>query len=96
MSIIGPAIEEALQQITFNAGWEPAVVVEKIRDAKGGEGFNALTGKFDDLYAAGIIDPTKVTRGPASGPKGFCLRWRPRMLQQAPHDRETHPHSRDR
>ena len=62
VSIIRRAIEEPLRQIAFNAGVEPAVVVNKVKDAKGGEGFNALTETYEDLYKAGVIDPTKVTK----------------------------------
>ncbi len=61
ITIIRRAIEEPLRQISLNAGVEPAVVVEKVRASKGGEGFNALTEVYEDLYKAGVIDPTKVT-----------------------------------
>ena len=61
--IILRAIEEPLRQIAGNAGFEGAVVAQKVRDSnKEYYGFNALTGDFEDLMAAGIIDPTKVTR----------------------------------
>ena len=60
--LIRQAIEEPLRQIVQNAGLEAAVIVERVRQAKGGEGFNALTETFEDLYKAGVIDPTKVTK----------------------------------
>jgi chaperonin GroEL len=62
VTIIRRAIEEPLRQIAFNAGVEPAVVVEKVKAAKDGFGFNALTETYEDLYEAGVIDPTKVTK----------------------------------
>ncbi len=63
VSIIKRALEEPLRQIVANAGKEGAVIVEKIR-AEDSEtyGFNAATEKFEDLVAAGVIDPAKVTR----------------------------------
>jgi len=61
-SIIRRAIEEPLRQIVANAGEEGAVVVGKILESKDNQGYNAATGKFEDLVAAGVIDPTKVTR----------------------------------
>jgi chaperonin GroEL len=63
VNIIKRALEEPLRQIVGNAGKEGAVIVEKIR-AEDSEtyGFNAATEKFEDLVAAGVIDPAKVTR----------------------------------
>ncbi len=61
--IVLRALEEPLRQIVGNAGEEGAVVVAKVLDAKDPHfGYNALTGKFEDLVASGVIDPTKVTR----------------------------------
>ncbi len=63
VDILRRAIEEPLKQIVSNAGREGAAVIEELR--KGGEktrGYNAATGKFEDMVKAGIIDPTKVTR----------------------------------
>jgi chaperonin GroEL len=62
LKIILRAIEEPLRQIAQNAGFEGAVIVNQVRDGKDNFGFNALTGKFEDMLDAGIIDPTKVTR----------------------------------
>ncbi|MBP6217379.1 MAG: chaperonin GroEL [Oligoflexales bacterium] len=62
VSIVRRAIEEPIRQIALNAAVEPAVVVDKVRAAKGGFGFNALTETYEDLFAAGVIDPTKVTK----------------------------------
>ncbi len=63
LNIIARACEEPLRQIVLNAGLEGAVVVEKVRENKDANfGYNAETGKYEDLIAAGVIDPTKVTR----------------------------------
>ncbi len=62
INIIRVAMEEPLRQIAYNAGHEGSIIVEKVKSLKDSEGFNAATGEFEDLLAAGIIDPTKVTR----------------------------------
>ncbi len=63
LNIIARACEEPLRQIVINAGLEGAVVVEKVRENKDPHfGYNAATGTYEDLIAAGVIDPTKVTR----------------------------------
>jgi chaperonin GroEL len=63
VDIIRRASEEPLRQITGNAGFEGAIVTEKVRSSDNANfGFNAATGQFEDLVAAGVIDPTKVTR----------------------------------
>ncbi|MER3430729.1 MAG: chaperonin GroEL [Blastocatellia bacterium] len=63
VNIIRRAVEEPLRQIVANAGKEGAVIVEKIRaEDKDSYGFNAATEKFEDLVAAGVIDPAKVAR----------------------------------
>ena len=62
-NIIRRAIEEPLRMIVMNAGEEGAVVIGKIHDSKEPNfGYNAGTGAYEDLVAAGVIDPTKVTR----------------------------------
>ena len=62
IEIIKRAIEEPLRQIVANAGKEGAVVVQKVREGKGDFGYNARTDKFENLHAAGVVDPAKVTR----------------------------------
>jgi chaperonin GroEL len=62
VDLIKKALEEPVRQIANNAGFEGSVVVQKVLDEKGNFGFNAETGQYEDLVAAGIIDPTKVTR----------------------------------
>ncbi|MFP3883428.1 MAG: chaperonin GroEL [Actinomycetota bacterium] len=61
-NIVRKSMEEPLRQIAVNAGFEGGVVVEQVRGKEGNEGFNAATGKYEDLVAAGVIDPAKVTR----------------------------------
>lgn len=62
VNIVKRAVEEPLRQIAVNAGFEGSVVVERVKAAQGSVGFNALTEKYEDLFAAGIVDPAKVTR----------------------------------
>ncbi len=61
-SIVRRALEEPLKQIAVNAGLEGGVVVEKVKTLKAGHGLDAQTGKYVDMFKAGIIDPAKVTR----------------------------------
>jgi chaperonin GroEL len=62
LQIVFHALSAPVRQIADNAGQEGSVIVEKVRDAKGGTGFNAATGVFEDMFKSGIIDPKKVTR----------------------------------
>ena len=62
VSIIRRALEEPLRQIAGNAGHEGAVVVARVRELKGDEGYNAQTDVYENLVEAGVIDPTKVVR----------------------------------
>ncbi|WP_422935671.1 chaperonin GroEL [Sinomonas sp. P47F7] len=61
-NIVKIAIEAPLKQIAFNAGLEPGVVADKVRQLPAGHGLNAATGVYEDLLAAGVNDPVKVTR----------------------------------
>jgi chaperonin GroEL len=61
IAIVQRAIEEPLRQIVANAGGEGSVIVQNVREGKDDYGYNARTEKFEQLYAAGVIDPTKVT-----------------------------------
>jgi chaperonin GroEL len=61
-AIIKKAIEEPLRWIATNAGQEGSIVVQKVKDGKGDNGYNASTDKYEDLVAAGVIDPVKVVR----------------------------------
>ncbi len=60
--IVRRALEEPARRIASNAGWEAAVVLDKIKNGKGGFGFNAAKEEFSDLFKDGIVDPTKVVR----------------------------------
>ena len=62
INIVVRSIEEPLRQIVANAGGEGAVVVNKVRESKGDNGYNARTDSYEDLRAAGVIDPAKVAR----------------------------------
>lgn len=61
-NIVRVAIDAPLKQIAANAGLEPGVVVDRVRSLPAGTGLNAATGEYEDLVAAGIADPVKVTR----------------------------------
>ncbi len=60
--IVRRAIESPLRQLAANAGREGALIVEHVANEKGNIGYNVATGKYEDLIAAGVVDPTKVTR----------------------------------
>ena len=62
ISIVRRAIEEPLRQIVLNAGGEGSVVVAKVKEGKADFGYNAKNDTYENMYEAGIIDPTKVTR----------------------------------
>jgi chaperonin GroEL len=62
VDIVRRALEEPLRQLALNAGREGSIIVEKVRTGKAGQGFNVLTGEFEDMLKAGIVDPAKVTR----------------------------------
>jgi chaperonin GroEL len=62
IEIVKRAIEEPLRQIVANAGKEGAVIVQKVKEGKNDFGYNARTDVFENFFAAGVIDPAKVTR----------------------------------
>jgi len=62
VNIVRRALEEPARQIAQNAGEEGSVVVKQLLGSNGTSGFNAATGKYEDLVAAGVIDPAKVTK----------------------------------
>ena len=62
VNIVRRAIEEPLRRIAENAGVEGSIVVDKVKNIKGNQGFNARTEEYEDLVKAGVIDPTKVVR----------------------------------
>ncbi len=62
IEIVKRAVEEPLRQIVANAGIEGAIIVQRVKEGKDDFGYNARNEKFENLYASGVIDPTKVTR----------------------------------
>jgi len=62
VDIVRRALEEPLRQIVGNGGLEGSVIVNKVKEGQGSYGFNAATGTYEDLLAAGVIDPAKVSR----------------------------------
>ncbi len=62
VGIVRRAIEEPLRRIAENAGTDGSIVIDKVKNAKGSMGFNAMTEEYEDLLKAGVIDPTKVVR----------------------------------
>ena len=62
IKIVRRALEEPLRMIVENAGVEGSIVVQKVKGGKDDYGYNARTDKYENLYASGVIDPTKVTR----------------------------------
>jgi chaperonin GroEL len=62
MAIVKRALEEPLRQIVANAGIEGSIVVQKVKEGKDDFGYNARTDVFENMLAAGVIDPTKVAR----------------------------------
>jgi chaperonin GroEL len=60
--IVHRALEEPIRQIAVNAGADGSIVVDKVRGESGSTGFNALTGEYEDLVSAGVVDPAMVTR----------------------------------
>ncbi|HSS76287.1 MAG TPA: TCP-1/cpn60 chaperonin family protein, partial [Thermoanaerobaculia bacterium] len=62
VNIVRRALEEPARQIAVNAGEEGSVVVKQLLSTNGNSGYNAATGKYEDLVAAGVIDPAKVTK----------------------------------
>jgi chaperonin GroEL len=62
VNVVLRAIEEPMRWIAANAGHEASIVVQRVKEMTGDEGFNALTEQYEDLVAAGVIDPAKVVR----------------------------------
>jgi chaperonin GroEL len=91
--ILSRSIEEPLRQIVENAGDDPAVILNRVKEGKGSFGYNAATGEFGDMLEAGILDPTKVTRlalQNAASVAGLLLTTEV-MIAEAPKD-EEHSH----
>src|SRR4030081_367081 len=71
VNIVKRAIEEPMRWIAANAGHEGAIVVQKVREMKDDEGFNALTDTYENLVKAGVIDPAKVVRSALQNPSSI-------------------------
>jgi chaperonin GroEL len=94
IAILKRSIEEPLRQIVENAGEDPAVILNRVKDGKGSFGYNAATGEFGDLIEGGILDPTKVTRlalQNAASVAGLLLTTEV-MIAEAPKDEPEHGH----
>src|SRR6202142_2228949 len=95
IAILKRSIKEPLRQIVENAGEDPAVILNRVKDGKGSFGYNAATGAFGDLIEAGILYPTTVTRlalqNAASG-AGLVLTTEV-MIAEAPKEEAEHGHA---
>jgi chaperonin GroEL len=92
-SIVRRAIEAPLKQLCANAGVDGGVVVARVIEGKGNNGFNVATGEFEDLVKAGVVDPTKVTRTAlqnASSVAGLLLTTEC-MITEIPEKKEAMP-----
>jgi chaperonin GroEL len=94
VAIIKRACEEPCRQIAENAGQEGSIVVQRVREGKGGFGYNAQTDSFEDLVEAGVIDPTKVVRSALQNAASVasllitteaCVVEKPKEEKPAPH-----------
>ncbi len=91
--ILSRAMEEPLRQIVQNAGEDGSVVLAKVREMRGSNGYNAATGEYGDLIEMGILDPTKVTRlalQNAASVAGLLLTTEV-MVAEAPKEEHDHP-----
>ena len=95
VTIIRKALQAPLRTISYNAGVEPAVVVERVANEKGAIGYNAATGVYEDLFKAGVIDPTKVVRSAlqnAASVAGLMLTTEA-VIADKPSDDDGHGHA---
>ena len=93
IDILKRAIEEPLRQIVTNAGEEASVIVNKVREGKGNEGYNAATGEFGNMIEMGILDPTKVTRSALQNAASVAslLLTTEAMVAEIPKEEHSHP-----
>ena len=91
VSIIIRAIEEPLRWIATNAGHEGAIVVQRVKEMTGDEGFNAQTEQYEDLVKAGVIDPAKVVRSALQNAASIAslLLTTEAVISQAPEDQKA-------
>ncbi|MCP5266605.1 MAG: chaperonin GroEL [Burkholderiaceae bacterium] len=93
VKIVLRAVEEPLRQIVANAGDEPSVVVARVLEGKGNQGYNAANGEYGDLVEMGVVDPTKVTRTAlqnAASVAGLMLTT-DAMIAESPEDKPAGP-----
>jgi chaperonin GroEL len=93
--IVTRAIEEPMRWIAMNAGHEGAIVVQRVKDLQGDEGFNAQTEQYEDLVRAGVLDPAKVVRSAlqnAASVAGLLLTTEA-VISRIPEDNATAPMS---
>jgi chaperonin GroEL len=93
VNIVRRAMEDPCRWIANNAGWEGAIVLDKIKNNKGAFGFNAATEEFEDLMKAGIVDPTKVVRSAlqnAASVAGLLLTTEA-MIAEKPEEKKAAP-----
>jgi chaperonin GroEL len=93
VNIVKRAIEEPMRWIATNAGHEGSIVVQKVRDMKESEGFNALTDTYEDLVKAGVIDPTKVVRNALQNSSSIAslLLTTEALISEIPEDKKEAP-----
>jgi chaperonin GroEL len=93
VNIVARAIEEPLRWIATNAGLEGSIVVQKVREMKDAEGFNALTDTYEDLVKAGVIDPTKVVRSALQNSSSIAslLLTTEALVSEIPEDKKEPP-----
>jgi chaperonin GroEL len=94
VDIIRRSVEEPLRQIVGNGGLEGSVIVNKVREGAGSFGFNAATGVYEDLLAAGVIDPAKVSRYALQNAASVAslMLTTEAMVAEKPKDKEDHAH----
>jgi chaperonin GroEL len=95
VEIIKKAIEAPLRQIVSNAGGEPSIVLQRVREGSGNMGYNARYDRYEDLVEAGVIDPTKVTRSAlqnAASVAGLLLTTEAMVAEEDDDEGEAHAH----
>jgi chaperonin GroEL len=93
VKVVMRAIEEPLRQIANNAGYEGSVVIDKVKNSEGAMGYNAETNTYEDLIAAGVIDPTKVVRFALqnAGSVASLMLTTEAMIAEKPEEKEAMP-----
>src|SRR3954468_12861739 len=93
VNIVSRAIEEPMRWIATNAGHEGSIVVQKVREMKDEEGFNALTDTYENLVQAGVIDPTKVVRSALQNSSSIAslLLTTEALVSEIPEDKKDAP-----